>query len=96
MAIYQLTDKSLKPIAETSFGAEGIMERKDLQRLLRDQINHGTGQGVKNKAAFRALESQREPLEKVFGDELDWQELPESESCRICYTIEGGYRSPHV
>lgn len=39
MAIYQLTDKSLKPIAETSFGAEGIMERKDLQRLLRDQID---------------------------------------------------------
>lgn len=38
MAIFQLTQEALKPIAETTFGAEGIMERRDLQRLLRDQI----------------------------------------------------------
>ena len=39
MPLFQLTQKSLKPIAETTFGAHGIMERKDLQRLLREQIN---------------------------------------------------------
>jgi len=39
MPLFQLTQESLKPIAETTFGAHGIMERKDLQRLLREQIN---------------------------------------------------------
>ena len=39
MAIYKMVgDKEkLKPIEETSFGAEGVMERGDLQRILRDQ-----------------------------------------------------------
>ncbi len=36
MAIYQVTPKELKAISETSFGAESIMERKDIQRLLAD------------------------------------------------------------
>ena len=39
MAIYHYTSAELKPIAETSFGVEGVFERKDLQRLLRDQIS---------------------------------------------------------
>lgn len=38
MAIYQVSTESLKPIAETTFGAEGILERKHLQALLRDNI----------------------------------------------------------
>ena len=39
MPIFQITAQELKPISETSFGAEGIFERKDLQRLLRQQID---------------------------------------------------------
>ncbi len=39
MSIYQVTPKELKAISETSFGAESIMERKDIQRLLREQIS---------------------------------------------------------
>lgn len=39
MAIYQVTPTELRAISETSFGAEGIMERKDIQRLLREQIS---------------------------------------------------------
>lgn len=39
MPIFQVTPKELKAISETTFGAEGIMERKDLQQLLRDQIS---------------------------------------------------------
>ena len=39
MPIFQVTAKELKPIPETTFGAEGIMERNDLQRLLREQIS---------------------------------------------------------
>jgi hypothetical protein len=39
MPIFEVTSKELKALAETSFGAENIMERKDIQRLLRDQIS---------------------------------------------------------
>jgi hypothetical protein len=37
--IFQVTSSELKALSETSFGAEGIMERKDIQRLLREQIS---------------------------------------------------------
>ncbi len=37
MAIYRMTDEELEELKETSFGAEGIYERYDLQRMLRDQ-----------------------------------------------------------
>jgi len=30
MPIFQVTSKELKPISETTFGAEGIMERNDI------------------------------------------------------------------
>jgi hypothetical protein len=36
MPIFQVTPKELKPLSETSFDAESIMERKDIQRLLRE------------------------------------------------------------
>jgi hypothetical protein len=39
MPIYHVNQKELKPVAETTFGAEGILERKDLQRMLREQIS---------------------------------------------------------
>lgn len=38
MAIYQITENSLNRLAETSFNAEGIYERRDLQRLLKANI----------------------------------------------------------
>ena len=38
MAIYEITSNRLEPISETSFAVQGIKEREDLQRLLRDQI----------------------------------------------------------
>ena len=38
MAIFKLTQNNLAPLAETQFGAEGILERKDLQRLLQGNI----------------------------------------------------------
>ena len=39
MAIYEITSDGLKKLSETSFSNEGIKERSDLQRLLRDQID---------------------------------------------------------
>lgn len=38
MAIYQLTDAGFNRLSETSFNTEKIYERKDLQRLLRSNI----------------------------------------------------------
>lgn len=38
MAIYQITETSLTRLAETSFNAEGIYERRDLQRLLKVNV----------------------------------------------------------
>jgi hypothetical protein len=57
-------------------------------------IGLGSGQTAKNKAAFKALEAQKAAIEADFGGQLDWQELPEGEGCRIRCVIEGGYRSP--
>ena len=39
MPIYQITPNELKSVSETRFGAEGLLERRDLQRLLRAQID---------------------------------------------------------
>lgn len=39
MPIFHVTPQELKPISETTFGAEGILERRDLQRMLRNQIH---------------------------------------------------------
>jgi hypothetical protein len=54
----------------------------------------GSGQAMKNKAAFKALQTQRAGIEADFGGPLDWQELPEGEGCRVRFVIEGGYKSP--
>lgn len=39
MPLFHYTTDRLQPVAETTFGAEGILERQDLQRLLREQID---------------------------------------------------------
>ena len=38
MAIYEITTNELKALQQTNFASEGLRERTDLQRLLRDQI----------------------------------------------------------
>lgn len=57
-------------------------------------IAMGSGQAAKNKAAFKALELQKAAIHAEFGGELDWQELPEGDGCRIRHVVDGGYRSP--
>ena len=39
MPIFEIGNKSIKRLETTSFGAAGLLERSDLQRLLRDQID---------------------------------------------------------
>lgn len=38
MTLYQIEDDTLRPLDRTGFQREGLMERNDLQRLIRDQI----------------------------------------------------------
>lgn len=57
-------------------------------------ISVGSGQTVRNKAAFHALKAMKNQIETEFGAELEWQELPEGEGCRIRYLVNGGYKSP--
>lgn len=39
MPIYEITDEAFRPLTPTRFESEGLYERRDLQRLLRDQIS---------------------------------------------------------
>ncbi len=57
-------------------------------------IGLGSGQTVKNKAAFSALRAQSSAIQAEFGGELEWQELPQGEGCRIRHVMPGGYQSP--
>jgi hypothetical protein len=44
--------------------------------------------------ALKALQQQKAAIESAFGEQLDWQELPEKRACRICKTWEGGWKIP--
>jgi hypothetical protein len=58
-------------------------------------IRLGKDNATANKAAFKALFAQKDAIEKAFGNQLDWQELPTKNSCRICIDqLSGGWKSP--
>lgn len=78
-------------IGRNGFGLIYSIRQNDSQVEL--WIAQGSGQKVKNKAAFKALEVQKSAIERDFGDTLEWQELPDGEGCRIRYVLEGGYKS---
>jgi hypothetical protein len=53
------------------------------------------GDQAENKRIFDQLFSQRESVEKVFGDKLSWERLDGKQACRIKHLVEhGGYRTP--
>ncbi|MBL8168478.1 MAG: DUF4268 domain-containing protein [Acidobacteria bacterium] len=56
-------------------------------------IDFGGGQGQKNLEAFQSLFDKKDEIERVFGGQLEWQELTDSRACRIRKIISGGYRS---
>lgn len=43
---------------------------------------------------YNALLARRGVIEAAFGGELDWQDLPDKQGCRICAQLDGGWKSP--
>ena len=41
----------------------------------------------RNEQLFGELFLKRAEIERTFGGELDWQELPDRKACRICVTF---------
>jgi hypothetical protein len=57
-------------------------------------IRVGVGEDAPNKAAFRALMSQRDAIEMDFRDQLSWEPLEERLGCRIVKYFSAGYALP--
>jgi hypothetical protein len=47
-------------------------------------IDRGKGLEGENKKIFDKLYEQKDEIEKIFDDKLDWQKLDNRRSCRIC------------
>jgi len=57
-------------------------------------IDMGKDSESQNLQAFTALKREKDNVEAVFGEPLDWQELQGKRACRICKVFEGGWHSP--
>lgn len=79
-------------IGRSGFSLTYSVRQTDCQAEL--WIGLGPGRTAQNKAVFHALKANQTEIEQAFGAELDWQELPESNGCRIRYVVSGGYQSP--
>jgi len=79
-------------IGRAGFEINYVARKTDSQVEL--WIGFGPGQTSRNKAAFKALEAQKQAIENDFAGKLDWQELPEAEGCRVRFVTDGGYKFP--
>jgi hypothetical protein len=82
-----------------STGVRGLslnyaVREDDSQCELYIDLGHDPNRREKNLEVFHKLESQKDQLERVFGGELEWQDLPDKAACRIRKRVDGGYRSP--
>jgi len=78
-----------------------------IRRLFLDYVvlqQHGSvelyidrGEKAENKRIFDHLHSQREAVEKSFGNKLSWERLDEGQASRIKFVVEGGgYGTPEA
>jgi hypothetical protein len=65
------------------------------KKSVRVEIYIDLGDADENKRIFDTFYTQREAIEKVFGDKLAWERLDTKRASRIRYDMEiGGWRSP--
>lgn len=55
-----------------------------------------SGGEEKSTAAFNTLRARKEEIEAVFGEPLNWEDLPGREGCRISKDLPGGWKSPEA
>ena len=79
-----ITCSRLKP---HRLGAEILV---DIQQLI--PLPEAADYETKLKA-FLALQDRKAEIEAAFGEDLVWQDLPESRGCRISSEISGGWRT---
>jgi len=68
MAIYEITTERIIPFDETSFGAAGLREREDLQRLLKAQIDVVCPDTLVIAEGFRDWEESRREIDLLAID----------------------------
>jgi len=61
---------------------------------IRQQDNNVHVWIANDKAAFHALQTQKEEIEASFGEQLSWEENPDQLGSAINFRQQGGYRSP--
>lgn len=60
----------------------------------RSELYIDGGGAEANKQVFDKLHSNKEEIERIFGEPLSWQRLDEKRACRIAYVMtNGGYKS---
>lgn len=69
----------------------GIVQKESSAMLYIDRGNE-----AENKRAYDHIFSQKEMIEKTFGEPLLWDRLDDKRACRIEYVVPGGYRTPEV
>jgi hypothetical protein len=56
-------------------------------------IDRGKDSEEENKSIFEQLHQNKEKIEQIFGEPLEWQRLEGKRACRICKMINlGGYK----
>jgi Domain of unknown function (DUF4268) len=70
-----------------------VRERESQVELYIDQ---GANSGELNLKLLEELKQHRHDIEAAFGEELEWQDLPDSRACRIRKVFPGGDRSPET
>jgi hypothetical protein len=56
---------------------------------LRHELYIDTGDGDRNDLVFGALRNQQSEIESVYGQPLEWEELPSRRACRIAEYEDG-------
>jgi Domain of unknown function (DUF4268) len=79
-------------IGRAGFNLNFVLNQHDCR--VECYIDLGENSDERNLAALRTLQQQRTVIESAFGEQLDWQELPDKRACRVCRTWEGGWRTP--
>jgi len=80
----------------TSAGINGLAFNYGLRKneaQVELYIDRGKERDEENKAIFEKLFNHKEDIEKIFGNQLEWQKLEGKRACRIRKQIKvGGYR----